>query len=331
MALPLLSVRGLKTVFATEDGEVAAVDDVSFEVAEGEVLGIVGESGRGKSVTALSIMRLVPRPPGRSAAGEIMLAGESLLKLPEREMQERRGRDLAMIFQEPMTALNPVFTVGEQLVEGLMVHERASRRVAQARAVDLLAKVGIASPERRLDDYPHRMSGGMRQRVMIAMALACRPRLLLADEPTTALDVTIQAQILDLLRSLQQELGMAVVMITHNMGVVAELAHRIAVMYCGRIIEEGPTEAVFAAPAHPYTQGLIASIPSLENEARRLPMIRGVVPTLAELPPGCRFAPRCDQARLPCTQRQPALVAATGAGHRAACIALTGYRHEAAA
>jgi oligopeptide/dipeptide ABC transporter ATP-binding protein len=330
-AMPLLSVRGLRTLFRTEDGEVAAVDDVSFDVAAGEVLGIVGESGSGKSVTALSIMGLVPRPPGRIAAGEVWFDGENLLTLPERRMQERRGRDLAMIFQEPMTALNPVFTVGEQLLEGLMVHEGASRRAARGRAVELLARVGIASPARRLDEYPHQMSGGMRQRVMIAMALACSPKLLLADEPTTALDVTIQAQILDLLRHLQAELGMAVVLITHNMGVVAEFAHRVAVMYCGRIVEEGPTAAIFASPAHPYTKGLLASIPSLEVETDRLPMIRGVVPPLGELPPGCSFAPRCDAARIACRERVPVLIPAGSTDQRAACIALTGYRHRAAA
>jgi peptide/nickel transport system ATP-binding protein/oligopeptide transport system ATP-binding protein len=327
---PLLEVEGLTTVFASEDGQVTAVDDVSFAVAPGEVLGIVGESGSGKSVTALSVMRLVPRPPGRIVAGEVRLDGENLLALPEAAMRQRRGCDLAMIFQEPMTALNPVFTVGEQLIEGLLAHERVGRAAARARAVELLAEVGIAAPAERLDDFPHRMSGGMRQRVMIAMALACRPKLLLADEPTTALDVTIQAQILDLLRALQTGHGMAVVMITHNMGVVVELAHRVAVMYCGRVVEEGSTRDVFTAPAHPYTKGLLASIPSLDDEVPRLTTIPGVVPPLARLPPGCRFAPRCAAAAAACRERQPALVDAGAPGHRAACIALTGYRHEAA-
>jgi oligopeptide/dipeptide ABC transporter ATP-binding protein len=322
---PLLSVRRLRTTFRTEDGEFAAVDDVSFELQAGEVLGIVGESGSGKSVTALSIMGLVPRPPGRIAGGEIWFEGRNLLKLPEREMRRLRGGDMAMIFQEPMTSLNPVFTVGNQLTEGLREHEGIGERAARERAVELLDKVGIASPRQRLDQYPHEMSGGMRQRVMIAMALACSPKLLLADEPTTALDVTIQAQILDLLRQLQEELGMAVILITHNMGVVAEFAHRVLVMYCGRVVESAPVEELFGNPSHPYARGLLESIPQLEFDGDRLATIPGVVPSPFDLPKGCRFGTRCPHFREPCALAEPPLVR-LGQDHGAACIRLTGYR-----
>jgi oligopeptide/dipeptide ABC transporter ATP-binding protein len=327
--MPLLSVRGLRTTFRTEDGEFAAVDDVSFDLAAGEVLGIVGESGSGKSVTALSVMGLVPQPPGRIAEGEIWFEGRNLLKLPEREMRRLRGGDMAMIFQEPMTSLNPVFTVGNQLSEGLREHEGLGERAARDRAVELLDKVGIASPRERLGQYPHQMSGGMRQRVMIAMALACSPKLLLADEPTTALDVTIQAQILDLLRGLQEELQMAVVLITHNMGVVAEFAHRVLVMYCGRIVENAPVAELFGNPSHPYTVGLLESIPQLDHEGTRLQTIPGLVPSPFALPRGCRFSTRCAFMREPCTAAQPPLIPVRE-DHGAACIRLTGYRQPVA-
>src|SRR5258708_5515437 len=322
----LLSVRNLSTVFATGKGQVVAVDDVSFELAEGEVLGIVGESGSGKSVTALSIMGLLPQPPGRVAAGEIWFNGENLLSYSEREMRRIRGNRIGMIFQEPMTSLNPVFPVGDQVMETLKVHQRLGGAAARERAIELLAKVGIPSPERRSDDYPHQLSGGQRQRVMIAMALACSPRLLIADEPTTALDVTIQAQILDLLRQLQEEFRMAVIIITHNMGVVAEFADRVIVMYAGRVVEQASVDAIFDNPAHPYTQGLLNSIPDMEVDARRLTTIPGVMPSPFALPPGCRFQPRCLYAQPACAKAQPPLIDA-GEAHQAACIRLTDYHN----
>jgi peptide/nickel transport system ATP-binding protein len=328
MAEPLLIVEDLRVAFGPPEREQVAVDGVGFTLAPGEVIGIVGESGSGKSLTALSILKLVPNPPGRIAAGRIVFRGKDLVPLGERAMNEIRGRDVAMIFQEPMTALNPVFTVGEQIAETLRVHEGIDRRAARGRAQDLLKRVGISNPAQRLDQYPHELSGGMRQRVMIAMALACRPQLLIADEPTTALDVTIQAQILALLRDLQRELGMAVVLITHDLGVIAQVVDRVAVMYAGRIVEEGPVAAVFERPSHPYTRLLLESIPSLDHEQDRLPSIPGMVPGLSQLPPGCRFHPRCPLARPPCAERQPPAFLVEQ-GHRAACIALNGYRHDA--
>jgi peptide/nickel transport system ATP-binding protein/oligopeptide transport system ATP-binding protein len=316
---PLLSVRNLRTVFGTAQGEVTAVDDVSFDVAPGEVLGIVGESGSGKSVTALSILGLLPQPPGRVAAGEILFEGRDLLKIPRSELRKLRGSAIGMIFQEPMTSLNPVFTIGDQITETIRVHERIGAAAARARGIEMLAKVGIPSPDRRIDDYPHQLSGGMRQRVMIAMALSCSPKLLLADEPTTALDVTIQAQILDLLRDLRREFGMAIVIITHNMGVIAEFADRVAVMYAGRIAEEGPIERIFDAPTHPYTAGLLASTPDMLSDAPRMRTIPGTLPSLYELPPGCRFAPRCARRIEGCDSGRPAMLR-LAPGHSAACI-----------
>jgi peptide/nickel transport system ATP-binding protein/oligopeptide transport system ATP-binding protein len=300
-------------------GEVTAVDDVSFDVAPGEVLGIVGESGSGKSVTALSIMGLLPQPPGRVAGGEILFDGRDLLKLPKSQMRQMRGSAIGMIFQEPMTSLNPVFTIGDQITETIRVHERIGAAAARKRGIEMLEKVGIPSPQRRIDDFPHQLSGGMRQRVMIAMALSCSPKLLLADEPTTALDVTIQAQILDLLRDLQREMGMAIVIITHNMGVIAEFADRVAVMYAGRIAEEGPVGRIFDAPTHPYTAGLLSSTPDLVGEVPRLRTIPGTLPSLYELPPGCRFAPRCGRRVEACEAGRPA-TQEIAPGHFAACI-----------
>ncbi|HJS30900.1 MAG TPA: ABC transporter ATP-binding protein [Alphaproteobacteria bacterium] len=326
MAEALLSVEGLRVVFGDGAREQVAVDGISFALGPGEVVGIVGESGCGKSITALSILRLVPDPPGRIAGGRVVFAGGDLAALAEDEMRQVRGRDIAMVFQEPMTALNPVFTVGEQIAETLRVHEGIDRAAARARARRLLDHVGIANAGARLDQYPHELSGGMRQRVMIAIALACKPKLLIADEPTTALDVTIQAQILALLAELQRELGMAMILITHDLGVVAETVDRVLVMYAGRIVEEGPVARVFELPSHPYTRLLMESIPSLDHDRARLPTIPGMVPSLADLPPGCRFHPRCPEARLQCRERAPGLVAVE-AGHRSACIALTGYRH----
>ena len=292
------------------------------------MLGIVGESGCGKSVTALSILRLVPDPPGRIVGGRILLRGQDLAGIDERAMNRIRGKDISMIFQEPMTALNPVFRVGEQIAETLRVHEGLGRAAARERAVQLIEKVGIGNAGQRLDQYPHELSGGMRQRVMIAIALACGPQILIADEPTTALDVTIQAQILVLLRDLQRELGMAVVLITHDLGVVAQVVDRVAVMYAGRIVEEGSVAAVFERPSHPYTRLLLESIPLLDGRQERLRTIAGMVPSLAHLPAGCRFHPRCPDARPACRERAPASFEVEP-GHRAACIAVNGYRHEA--
>ena len=293
---PLLEVKGLKTYFYTEDGIVRAVDGVNFEVYPGEVLGLVGESGCGKSVTSLSIMRLIAKP-GRVDAGEILLDGENLLDLPEDEMIKVRGNRISMIFQQPQTALNPVFRVGDQLSEVLSVHQDLGREAGRKRAVALLKMVGVPDPARRVDAYPHELSGGMEQRVMIAMALACVPELLIADEPTTALDVTIQAQILDLMRALSRDMGTSVIFITHDLGVVAEMAERVAVMYAGEIVEQTDVNSLFDEPLHPYTQGLIGSIPVLGEIKEKLDVIPGSVPNLINLPSGCRFAPRC-QARI---------------------------------
>ncbi len=318
---PLLEVKGLKTYFYTEDGVVRAVDGVSFEVYPGEVLGLVGESGCGKSVTSLSIMRLISKP-GRVDEGEILLDGENLLKLPEEEMIKVRGNRISMIFQQPQTALNPVFKVGDQLAEVLAVHQDLGREAGWKRAVELLKMVGVPDPERRADAYPHELSGGMAQRVMIAMALACVPELLIADEPTTALDVTIQAQILDLMRDLRREMGTSVILITHDLGVVAEMAERVAVMYAGEIVEQTDVNTLFDQPLHPYTQGLIGSIPILGEIKERLDVIPGSVPNLVDLPPGCRFAPRC-QARFKygckiCADVKPELIEVKP-GHSVRC------------
>jgi oligopeptide/dipeptide ABC transporter ATP-binding protein len=307
---PLLEVKNLKTYFYTEDGVVRAVDGVNFEVYPGEVLGLVGESGCGKSVTSLSIMRLISKP-GRVDAGEILLDGENLLDLPEDEMIKVRGNRISMIFQQPQTALNPVFKIGDQLAEVLNVHQDLGKEKGWARAIQLLKMVGVSDPERRAEAYPHELSGGMAQRVMIAMALACVPELLIADEPTTALDVTIQAQILDLMRDLRREMGTSVILITHDLGVVAEMAERIAVMYAGEIVEQTDVNSLFDQPLHPYTVGLIGSIPVLGQLKERLAVIPGSVPNLVNLPEGCRFAPRC-QARFKyglsiCTEIKPEL------------------------
>jgi oligopeptide/dipeptide ABC transporter ATP-binding protein len=301
--MTLLTVSRLTTVFDQPAGAVAAVDDVSFEIRAGETLGLVGESGSGKSVTALSIMRLV-QPPGRIAAGSIRFKDRDLLTLPEREMRQVRGADISLIFQEPMTALNPVFTIGDQIAETLIVHRRARRREAMKTAVDLLEAVRIPDAPSRVRDYPHQLSGGMRQRVLIAMALACRPSLVIADEPTTALDVTIQAQILDLLREMKAAFNLSLLLITHDLGVIAGTADRVAVMYAGRIVEEGPVRTIFRQPAHPYTQGLLASIPG-GAPGQRLRAIDGNVPILGELPPGCAFNPRCPYRFEPCVSVPP--------------------------
>jgi oligopeptide/dipeptide ABC transporter ATP-binding protein len=332
---PLLRVRDLVTSFRTEQGVLRAVDEVSFEVPEGATLCIVGESGCGKSVTALSILRLIPHPQGAIERGTIELRGKDILRLTEREMQEIRGNAISMIFQEPMTSLNPVYTVGSQIVEAIRLHQKKSRREARARAIEMLRLVGIPSPETNVDAYPHQLSGGMRQRVMIAMALACEPSLLIADEPTTALDVTIQAQILELIAKLRDKLGMGIVLITHDLGVVAEVASHVVVMYAGRVVERAPVAKLFEHPRHPYTRGLLRSLPSFEpapamaepaNEGSprrraRLPVIEGIVPDLMALPPGCRFADRCPMVIDDCRKAEPALAPVLGdPTHLARCI-----------
>ena len=313
----LLEVRDLRTHFAAERGEVRAVDGVDLSVERGQTLGIVGESGCGKSVTALSIMGLVPSP-GRIAGGEVLFEGEDLLQLPAARLRDLRGDKLSMIFQEPMTSLNPAFTVGDQIVETILRHRDVSKAEAKRHAVEMLRRVRIPSPEQRFDDYLHRLSGGMRQRVMIAMALACNPKLLIADEPTTALDVTIQAQILELMRSLRAELGTAIILITHDLGVIAELADEVIVMYAGKVIERCTARRLFSEPQHPYTVGLLGSIPRLHLEQERLSAIEGFVPDAAALPAGCRFHPRCPFVVEKCLQQIPPL-AEVKLGHYAAC------------
>ena len=319
---PVLVVEGLRTEFATGEGPPSvAVDDLSFTVRRGETLCIVGESGCGKSLTALSILRLLPRPYGRIGAGRVLLDGQDLAQSSDAEMREIRGRAISMIFQEPMSSLNPVLTIGRQIAETVMVHEKLDWPACMDRALEMLRQVRIPEPERRLNEYPHQLSGGMRQRVMIAMALVCRPRVLLADEPTTALDVTIQAQILDLVRDLQQETGTAVILITHDLGVVAEMAERVLVMYAGHKVEEGSVEEIFDAPTHPYTRGLMAAMPHLgggDGHRGRLNEIPGVVPALHARPLGCSFAPRCPQALDRCRAEAPPLVG-VGGTHAAAC------------
>ena len=314
---PLLSVQGLTTVFDVGKAPLIAVNDVSFDVRKGETLGLVGESGSGKSVTAFSLMRLV-QAPGRIAAGRVIFQGRDLLTLTEREMCAVRGAGIGLVFQEPMAALNPVMRVGKQIGEALVVHGMATSREARDRAIDLLRAVKIVDPEKRVDDYAHQLSGGMRQRVMLAVALACKPPLVIADEPTTALDVTVQAQILDLLREMKRVFDLSLLLITHDLGVIAEVADRVAVMYAGRIVEEGPVRAIFRQPAHPYTRGLLASIPN-GHAGERLVAIDGTVPSLAALPPGCAFAPRCASRRDECVRAEPPDVA-VGAGHRARCV-----------
>lgn len=320
MSQPLLQVKHLKTYFFTERGVAKAVDDVNFDLLPGRTLGVVGESGCGKSVTALSIMRLIPEPLGRIAGGEILFAGKELLKLSEEGMRRIRGNQISMIFQEPMTSLNPVFRIGEQIAEVLQQHQRLRKREALDRSVELLKRVGIPSAESRVNDYPHQMSGGMRQRVMIAMAIACNPRLIIADEPTTALDVTIQAQILELMRELRETTGTAVLLITHDLGVVAQTAEDVVVMYAGRIVESATVKALFQDPMHPYTQGLLRSIPGTteSDQKQRLEAIPGVVPNLLALPPGCKFNDRCRYAFDRCVKEEPGLLVPKP-GHTVRC------------
>jgi len=318
MSTPLLQVENLRTHFSTDDGEFPAVDGVSFSVHAGQTLAIVGESGSGKSVTALSIMGLIPNPPGRIAGGSIRFEGRELIGLSARELQALRGNGMAMIFQEPMSSLNPVFTIGQQIIEGLQCHQNLGRAEAEARALQMLEKVRIPAPAQRLNEHPHKLSGGMRQRAMIAMALANNPRLLIADEPTTALDVTIQAQILALMHSLQQDSGTAIVLITHDLGVVAEVADTVVVMYCGRVVEQAPVAALFDTPQHPYTVGLLGSMPRLHGQATRLAAIAGQVPPPLPRPLGCAFSERCPFAQDRCRAEVPPL-RDIGGGHLSAC------------
>ncbi len=322
--MALLEIKGLKTHFKTDEGWLHAVDGVDMAVDAGETLCVVGESGCGKTVTAMTVLKLLPMPPGKIVAGQVLWQGRDLVPMPAEGMRRIRAKEIAIIFQEPMTSLNPVYTVGEQIAESLRLHEGLSRKDAMDRAIEMLRRVKIPTPERRARDHPHQFSGGMRQRVMIAIALACNPKLLIADEPTTALDVTIQAQILDLLAELKAEFGMAVLLITHAMGVVAETAQRVVVMYAGKVVEEAPVAELFAHPRHPYTQGLIRSIPRIDRAAstghrQRLETIAGTVPKLLSPPEGCRFAPRCRYAVPACTAATPPL-REVAPGHKVACI-----------
>jgi oligopeptide transport system ATP-binding protein len=303
----LLQVSDLKTYFYTHAGEVPAVDGVSFEIRTGETVGLVGESGSGKSITALSLLRLIPAPPGKIVSGTIRYEGENLLEKSDADMRKIRGNRISMIFQEPMTSLNPVYSIGYQIREVLKRHQGLAKKAAREKAIELLHSVGFAMPEKQVDHYPHQLSGGMRQRAMIAMALSCRPGLLIADEPTTALDMTIQAQILDIMRSLREKTGMSILLITHDLGVVSELADRVIVMYAGRIVETAPVQTLFSDPKHPYTKGLIQSIPSIHETRERLHVIRGSIPKPTDYPAGCRFHPRCDNAMPLCGKESPVL------------------------
>ncbi len=314
----LLDVRGLRTYFHVMDGTVKAVDGVDFKIGRGRTLGLVGESGCGKSVTAHTIMRLIESPPGEIAGGEVWFDGRDLLKLSDEDMRDVRGDDIAMIFQEPMTSLNPVFTVGDQISEAVILHQKVGKKEASNRAIESLRLVGLSAPERRAKQYPHEMSGGMRQRVMIAMALSCNPKLLIADEPTTALDVTIQAQILELIKEIQERTGTALLLITHDLAVVAETVQHIAVMYAGRIVETGSVEEVLLAPKHPYTQGLLNSIPSALKRGKELSAIQGVVPNPFRMPPGCKFQPRCPYQWERC-ETEPELIEVGSADRRSRC------------
>jgi oligopeptide transport system ATP-binding protein len=307
MSGKLVEIRNLKTHFYTEDGISPAVDGVNLYINRGETLAVVGESGCGKSVTSLSVMRLIPSPPGKIVDGEILFEGRDLLKLPEAEMRKIRGNDISMIFQEPMTSLNPIYTIGDQILETITQHRGLNKKQSLDKAVEMLRLVGIPLPEKRVNEYPHQLSGGMRQRVMIAMALACNPKLLIADEPTTALDVTIQAQILELMRKLKQDLGMGIMLITHDLGIVAEMAKRVVVMYAGKVIEESDVVSIFKRPLHPYTEGLLQSVPRIDSKLEKLHVIDGMVPNPLQLPAGCRFSPRCPHAFARCRERQPDL------------------------
>ncbi|MDO4321096.1 MAG: ABC transporter ATP-binding protein [Lachnospiraceae bacterium] len=324
MAEKVLQVKNLKTYYYTEEGVVPAVDGLDFDVEKGETFAIVGESGCGKSVTSLSVLRLVPTPPGKIVGGEILYNGEDLLKKTEKEMRGIRGNEISMVFQEPMTSLNPVFTVGRQIGESFKFHQNMGKNEARQRSIEMLRLVGIPSAEKVVDDYPHQLSGGMRQRVMIAMALACNPRLLIADEPTTALDVTIQAQILHLLKELKEKTGTSIILITHDLGIVAQIAQRVMVMYSGQAVESCDVRTIYKNPLHPYTEGLLASVPKLtDEEIEELPSIPGMVPSPSDLPKGCRFAPRCCKAGKRCLEQRPELKEVEP-GHKVRCFLYEG-------
>ncbi len=328
MTQKLLSVKDLKTYFYTDDGVVPAVDGVTFHLERGGTIGIVGESGCGKTVTSLSVMGLVPQPPGKIEGGEIIFEGKNLLEFTETQMRHVRGNEISMIFQEPMTSLNPVFTIGNQISEAIMLHQGLDKAEARQKSIDMLRLVGIPSPEQRVDEYPHQLSGGMRQRVMIAMALSCNPKLLIADEPTTALDVTIQAQILDLMRDLREELGTAIMLITHDLGVIAELVEQVVVMYLGKIVEAADTYTIFKEPLHPYTIGLLASIPRLDSAGERLQTIPGTVPLPGSVLHGCGFHPRCPFAKDICVNKNPPAFQVSDE-HRVACWKIVDYDEAA--
>ena len=323
----LLEVNNLSTYFYTDDGVVKAVDDVSFKLERGETLGLVGESGCGKSVTSYSIMRLIPDPPGKIVSGDIIFKDENILDRTEKQMRKIRGNDIARIFQEPMTWLNPVYTVGDQIIEAIKLHQKDNYKSARRKAIEMLDKVGIPSPDTRIDEYPHQMSGGMKQRIMIAMALSCNPDLLIADEPTTALDVTIQAQILDLMRELQNDYGMSILFITHDLGVIAQMTDEIAVMYASHIVESGPVKEIFKNPRHPYTLGLFNSIPKIGQDKEVLDVIPGIVPNPLDFPAGCKFHPRCYFAIQKCAEMQPN-IEQLGNNHEAACWRLSKVTQE---
>jgi oligopeptide/dipeptide ABC transporter ATP-binding protein len=324
----LLEIKDLVVTFKTDDGVITAVDGVSLSVGSGETLGIVGESGCGKSVTSFSIMQLLPTPPAKITHGEILFNGENLLKRTDDEMTKIRGDKISMIFQEPMTSLDPVYTIGDQLMEAIILHQHVSKEAAHNIACDMLLKVGISMPEERMKSYPHQLSGGMRQRVMIAMAISCNPELLIADEPTTALDVTIQAQILNLMRDLKSERNMSIILVTHDLGVIAAMCSKVAVMYCGQVVEQATVQDLFCNPMHPYTKGLIRCIPRMDQDEEYLPVIEGHVPNLLKLPPGCRFSPRCSYAMESCKHERP-VITELKPGHSVAChYALRGFSEE---
>lgn len=320
MGEKIIEVKGLRTSFFTDEGEIPAVDDVDFHIREGEILGVVGESGCGKSVTSLSIMGLVPTPPGKIVDGEIVFNGENIVHFSEKRMRQIRGNDIAMIFQEPMTSLNPLFTIGDQMIEGIKIHMKWDKKKSRLKAIEIMKRVGLPRPEELMDEYPHQLSGGMRQRVMIAMAMACNPKLLIADEPTTALDVTIQSQILKLMKELNVEMNTAIMLITHDLGVVAQICERVVVMYAGRIVEEGEVSSIFKNPKHPYTKGLLKSVPDIRNKNERLYSIPGNVPKPGSIKQGCRFAERCEFAFDRCFSENPSLYEVDNNGHRVRCF-----------
>nr|WP_309101627.1 ABC transporter ATP-binding protein [Fredinandcohnia onubensis] len=323
MGEKIIEVNGLRTSFFTDEGEIPAVDHIDFHIKEGEILGVVGESGCGKSVTSLSIMGLVPNPPGKVVGGEIIFNGENIIHYSEKKMRQIRGNEIAMIFQEPMTSLNPLFTIGNQMIEGIKIHMKWDKKKSRSKAIEILKRVGLPRAEELMEEYPHQLSGGMRQRVMIAMAMACNPKLLIADEPTTALDVTIQSQILKLMKELNVEMNTAIMLITHDLGVVAQICERVIVMYAGKIVEEGEVSSIFKNPKHPYTKGLLKSVPDIRNKNERLYSIPGNVPKPGSIKHGCRFAERCEYAFERCSSENPGLYKVDDRGHRIRCFLQT--------